>query len=218
MNRRPLRAVIFDMDGVLTDTEPAHFAATNAVLAELNREPLTWDQYAPYIGTAESAFWRFLEEEIGLKENVSHFAQRYGEEVLRLLEQRVEALPGARDVVTSVRDIGLKSALASSSRREWVAATLKGAELEDLFEVVISGEMVANGKPAPDIFLLAAEKLGVPPQTCLVLEDSPRGIQAAKTAGMLAIGVRSEYEMDLTPADEVIQDIAAFDVTHYLAS
>jgi HAD superfamily hydrolase (TIGR01509 family) len=213
--KRPLQAVIFDMDGVLTNTEPAHFAATNAVLAELNRQPLTWEQYAPYIGTAESAFWRFLEEEIGLKENVSRFVERYGEEVLRLLQHNVEVLPGARRAVENTRQTGLKTALASSSRREWVEATLKGAGLEGLFEAVISGEMVEHGKPAPDIFLLAAEKLGVSPEACVVLEDSPRGIEAAKAAGMLAVGVRSQYEMDLSQADQVIDSIAAFNPSRY---
>jgi HAD superfamily hydrolase (TIGR01509 family) len=213
--KRPLQAVIFDMDGVLTNTEPAHFAATNAVLAELNRQPLTWEQYAPYIGTAESAFWRFLEEEIGLKDDVDHFVRRYGEEVLRLLQDKVEILPGARRAVENTRQTGLKTALASSSRREWVEATLKGAGLEGLFEAVISGEMVEHGKPAPDIFLLAAEKLGVSPEACVVLEDSPRGIEAAKAAGMLAVGVRSQYEMDLSQADQVIDSIAAFNPSRY---
>jgi HAD superfamily hydrolase (TIGR01509 family) len=210
-----LQAVIFDMDGVLTDTEPAHFAATNAVLAELNHPPLTWDQYAPYIGTAESAFWRFLEEDIGLKDDVARFVERYGEEVLRLLQQNVDVLPGARAAVERVREARVKTALASSSRREWVEATLKGADFQGLFDVVISGEMVENGKPAPDIFLLAAATLGVPPESCLVLEDSPRGIEAAKAAGMLAVGVRSSYEMDLSQADDIIPRIAAFDLARY---
>lgn len=216
MTAASISAVIFDMDGVLTDTEPAHFAATNAVLAELNRPPLTWDQYAPYIGTAESAFWRFLEEEIGLKDEVGHFVRRYGEEVLRLLQEKVEVLPGAHETIEAVRAAGLKTAIASSSRREWVDATLKSARLEGLFDVVISGEMVEHGKPAPDIFLLAAAQLGVAPEACLVLEDSPRGIDAAKAAGMLAIGVRSAYEMDLSAADEVIANIAAFNPADYL--
>jgi HAD superfamily hydrolase (TIGR01509 family) len=215
--KRALRAVIFDMDGVLTDTEPAHFAATNAVLAELNHKPLTWDQYAPYIGTSESTFWHFLEEDIGLKENVKRFVQRYGEEVLRLLGEKVEALPGARKAIEATREAGLKTALASSSRAEWVAATLHGADLQGLFEVVISGEMVEHGKPAPDIFLLAAQQLGVLPEACLVLEDSPRGIEAAKAAGMLAIGVRSAYEMDLSQADDVIENIAVFSPDQYMA-
>jgi HAD superfamily hydrolase (TIGR01509 family) len=212
-----LRAVIFDMDGVLTDTEPVHFAATNAVLAE-QQKSLTWKEYEPFIGTAEPAMWDYLESARGLSGKRSHFRARYNEEVLMRLAAEVTVLPGAREALSRVKDHGLMAGLASSSRLDWVTATLRGARLEGQFDTVVSGDMMPGekGKPEPDIFLLTAERLGVAPDSCLVLEDSPRGIAAAKRANMVTIGVRSPYNLDLSEADDVIGGVAEFDLLRYL--
>lgn len=210
-----LDAVIFDMDGVLTDTEPVHFAATNSVL-NAEGAAMTWEQYQPFIGTAEPSMWEFLEREFNLRGQRDGYRAAYNSAVLALLAERVAVLPGARAAVTLVRERGLKLGLASSSRRAWVDATLKGAGFQGWFEAVVSGDMVEHGKPAPDIFLLTAEMLGVGVGRCLVLEDSPRGITAARAAGMVAVGVRSRYALDLSEADVIIDSIAAFDIEEYL--
>ncbi|MEX2237310.1 MAG: HAD family phosphatase [Dehalococcoidia bacterium] len=215
--KRKIAAVIFDMDGVLTDTEPVHFAATNAVLAGEGKA-MTWEQYEPFIGTAEPAMWKFIDEVIGLTGDHGAFSELYNTAALESLTAGVEVLPGAREAVAMVRERGLKAGLASSSRAAWVEATLKSAGLTGQFDAIVAGDMLppGRGKPEPDIFRLTAERLGVAPGECVVLEDSPRGITAARAAGMLAVGVRSKYKLDLSEADDVIDGIADFDIDRYL--
>lgn len=212
---RAIDAVIFDMDGVLTDTEPVHFAATNSVLKAEGFE-ISWEQYEPFIGTAEPSMWDFLERQFRLNNTRDSYRDAYNLAVLALLQEKVDALPGAHEAVRSVRAAGLRVGLASSSRQAWVEATLRGAAFEGAFEVIVSGDMVERGKPAPDIFLRAASLLAVDPDRCLVLEDSPRGIAGAKAAGMKAIGVRSRYQLDLSAADDIVDSIAAFDIEDHL--
>ena len=200
-------AVIFDLDGVLVDSEPLHFQAVNEVLAEEGRR-LTESEYLSYIGVADE--WADLIRRKGLRHAPAHYRARYHEAVLRALRRPLHPQPGVVELLDGARARGLKVGLASSSRREWVAATLAALGLSDRFDAVISGEMVARGKPAPDIFLLAAERLGVPPERCLVLEDAPAGVAGAGAAGMAVVAVRTAYtaEARLDGADLVVESLA----------
>ncbi|MPZ22094.1 MAG: HAD-IA family hydrolase [Dehalococcoidia bacterium] len=210
-----LKAVIFDMDGVLTDTEPVHFRATNVVLATVGRA-MTWEQYAPFIGRAEPEMWDYMRDHFGLDNSENAQGNAYSRAVLELLEEGTEAIPGAQRAVLSAKEAGLLTAVASSSRESWVLATLRGAGLLGEFDAIVAGDMVKRGKPDPEIFLAAAGMLMVQPSACLVVEDSPHGIAAAAAAGMFAIGVRSRFELDLAAADDVIDSIADFRARDYL--
>jgi len=203
----PFKAVIFDMDGVLADTEPLHYAAVNRVLAE-HGVTLPWAEYEPFIGTSNS-LWGWLKQRFALPHSNDHYAMRFWEELLVVLPQELLPDPGTATLLQGLRGYGLKLGLASSSQRSCVDATLSALGLEDAFEVIVSGDMIENGKPAPDIFLLAAERLRVLPDQSLVVEDSPHGIAAAKAAGMTVVALRTPYirEGDIREADLIVDNL-----------
>jgi HAD superfamily hydrolase (TIGR01509 family) len=188
--------VIFDMDGVLLDSEPLHHVATNRVLA---REDRTLDvtAYTALIGTGLRATWETLVEQLRLAWDVDTYVARYDAEVLRLLAQPLEPAAGARELLETLRQAGVKRGLASSSLAGWVQAALAGLGFAGLFDAVVSGEMVEQPKPEPAIYLLAASRLAVAAERCLVVEDSPAGATAASRAGMTVVGVRTPYTLGM---------------------
>src|SRR5207244_8549464 len=97
--------------------------------------------------------------------------------------------PGVRELIAAARAAGKRLALASSSKRAWIDATLSALALDDVFEAIVAGEEVATGKPAPDIYLEAARRIGVAPERCIAIEDSPKGVVSANAAGMYVIGL-----------------------------
>jgi HAD superfamily hydrolase (TIGR01509 family) len=124
-----------------------------------------------------------------------------------LIDERLEVFPDAIAAVEDLRERGVPIAVASSSVRERLDRTLAHAGLR--FAVTIAGDEVAHGKPAPDMFLLAAERLGLPPAACVVVEDSPPGVAAGRAAGMPTLGVRRVPEIDLSEATRVVDRVSA---------
>jgi HAD superfamily hydrolase (TIGR01509 family) len=182
------------MDGVLVDGEPLHFRAVNELLATEGRS-LTLDEYRPYMGT--KAGWAEFVADFGLKHTKDHYAPLYNELILAQYRSELEPLPGAVVAVEAVRAAGIPVGLASSSARPWVDACLEAIGLADAFDATIAGSEITDGKPAPDIYLLAAARLGVQPHRCLAIEDAPAGIASAKAAGMECWAVLTEYTRDL---------------------
>lgn len=171
---RPV-AVIFDMDGVLADTEPRNEQALATVLARRGAR-MTEDEYQGLLGQSNATSW----------------ACEYVREVLPLLST-VPPSPGVDALVGDLRAAGIRLAVASSSPRPAVEVALGSMGLASSFDVIVSGEEVTAGKPAPDIFRLAAKRLDVAPSRCLVIEDSPHGLEAARRAGMRTIALRTRY-------------------------
>jgi HAD superfamily hydrolase (TIGR01509 family) len=180
-------AIIFDFDGVIADSE----ALANLVLAEeLTRLglPTTLEQsYARYLGTRWHEMIALIEEGLGRS-----VPDNWGDTLSRRMTARfrrdLAEVPGAGDFI---RSLGPRPrGIASSSSPERLALCLDVLGLAGEFAgTVFSADMVARGKPHPDIFLLAAERLATPPEACLVIEDSPSGVKAAKAAGMRVIGL-----------------------------
>ena len=141
--------------------------------------------------------------------------ERYEAEIIARLRRPLARLPGVDRVMTLARSRGLALALASSSLRSWVDATLEGLGLTGAFPVMVTGEEAPNGKPAPDIFLLAAERLGISPGACLAIEDSTAGTAAAAAAGMCVVGVRTRYTqgIELPGAHVVLDSLEEFPET-----
>ncbi len=213
MTPGPFRAVIFDLDGVLWDGEPVHHQSLNVVLAQYGHR-LTDDDYGQIIGLSVPATWDWLRDHFQLSEP-RRFWHAYNEAFLGALERPLQPLPGVRPLLTELRRRGVPSAVASSSLRAWVDGTLRGLALQDAFDAVVSASEVANGKPAPDLFIAAAQRLGVPANHCLAVEDTAPGIAAAKAAGMFALQLRAASTAlpPLAEADLVLGSLGEFDLS-----
>ena len=186
----PLHAVLFDLDGTLVDSESLHMESANRMLKRLAR-PLSQEEFAPYIGWCEETFWADLKARFDLPGSPGELAELRTAEYLRILHSaRIEPLPGVRQLLDHLVERGLPRAVASSSPRNQIDASLRSAGLHSYFTVRVSGhEDVARGKPAPDVYLAAAAALGVEPEHCLAIEDSPTGVAAARAAGAYVIAV-----------------------------
>ena len=183
-----IHAIIFDCDGLLVDSETPDYEAWRQIYAEHGTE-LRPERWATGLGTRD-----VFDPHAELEQLVGRSLDRTG--LLRDARTRYETifeaqelLPGVRELIADARASGLRTALASSSDRSWIDRILARYDLGGSFECVRTRDDVARVKPAPDLFLSAAACLGVPPERCLVLEDSPNGMRAAAAAGMRCVGV-----------------------------
>jgi HAD superfamily hydrolase (TIGR01509 family) len=206
------RAVVFDLDGVLWDGEPLYHEAFNVVLRPLGHK-VTAEDYQEIIGSSVEAAWQWVLDRYGIEESPGRFYHLYDDAVMQLLAQAVEPLPGVRETIARLKAMDLPVGVASASLRRWVDATLKGTGLADEFDATVSASEVEHAKPAPDMYLLAAEKLGVPAPECVAVEDTRTGVRSAKSAGMYVIQVRAASTAlpPIDEADAVIERYADFD-------
>ncbi|MDE2745497.1 MAG: HAD family phosphatase [Chloroflexota bacterium] len=206
-------AVIFDMDGVLLDSEPLHYEAVRVLLAEHGVEfPL--EDYFRYLGTTLTSTWDDLCERYPISMPFEQFEARYNSDVLDQYLAGAPLIRGARELVVKLRDAGVPIAVASSSHRVWVDAALSGAGLREYFDHTTAGDEVSMGKPSPEIYLNAADKLGFDPAQCIAIEDAPAGVESAKAAGMKVVLVRSELTQDLNlTSDWQVNDLTEFKLT-----
>ncbi len=216
-----VQAIIFDMDGVLTDSEALINAAAVAMFRELGLEVRPED-FTPFIGTGENRYLGGVAEKYRFPIAIASAKKRTYEHYLRLVPRQLRAFPGARELVLSCRRVGLKTAVASSADSVKVHANLHQIGLPpDSWDAVISGEMVEHRKPAPDLFLSAARRMGVTPERCTVVEDTAHGIQAARAAGMRCVAVAQTFPAEtLTDADVVrtaISEVGIADLTPTLS-
>ena len=200
------------MDGVLTDSEPIHDEALTTVLAAQGYS-LTEDDRNFILGTTLDGTWQLLQDRLSLAGALESWKERYSELVCRLLPEQVEPAPGLYGLLSNLGEKGLRLALASSSPREWIDLVLEKLKISRRFEVVIAGDEVERGKPDPEIYQKAAQSLSLPPDRCLVIEDSPAGMKAARYAGMKTVAVRTAYTegQDLSDADWIIGSLGSFD-------
>jgi HAD superfamily hydrolase (TIGR01509 family) len=207
-------AVIFDMDGVLIDSEPLHFAVLTELLARAGHR-YSRAENEQFIGTTSAAMFSTLIAQHGLAGTVAEYIARYDEALLDVLQQPHPPAPGVVALVQRLRELGTRLGVASSSRTLWVAATLRSLGLADAFDVVVSGDDVERGKPDPAIYVLTAQRLGVAPERCLAIEDSPNGVQSARAAGMTVLGVRTEYtaHLHLDGVARTVDSLAELDLS-----
>lgn len=200
------------MDGVITDSEPLYNEAVNVVLAP---EGLTLsdDDHRAIMGSSIRYTWRYVIDRFGLPGDVEDWTPAYDVAVAQVLSANAVAAEGLEWLLGGIKERDLRIGLATSSRTNWTEAILKKLEVTDLFEAIATTDMVEAAKPAPDLYLLAAGKLGVAPERCLALEDTPRGIASAKAAGMTVVAVRTESTagMDISAADYAIDRLTDFD-------
>jgi beta-phosphoglucomutase len=193
-------AVIFDMDGVLTDSEPLINAAAIAMFKEkgLVVQP---EEFLPFVGTGEDRYIGGVAAKHSFVLNLPAAKKRTYEIYLDLVPLRLRAFDGANDLVRTCQKAGLRLAVASSADRIKIDANLRQIDLPpQTWDAVVSAEDVLAKKPAPDIFLCAAAKLGLAPAQCVVVEDAVNGVQAAKAAGMRCVAVAQTF-----PATALLQ-------------
>ena len=181
-------AVIFDMDGVILDSERLMNESwrTIARIDGLQNIDAVLERCT---GLNRVAFGEVFCEQYGKDFPVDVYLQRMREEMMRMCGGMVPTKPGVAQVLSELRSEGIPVALATSTSADIVRTELEAVGVLEAFDIIVTGEMVKASKPAPDIFLLAAERLGVQPECCLVVEDSHNGIRAAKNAGMRPIMV-----------------------------
>ena len=191
-------AVIFDMDGVLTDSEPVINAAAIAGLREFGVEAQP-EEFLPFIGAGEDRYIGGVANLHG-KEYLPEMKRRVYEIYLEMVPDTIKSFSEVHALLDCLSEQGITCAVASSADRVKVEANLHAIGVElDRFAVVIVGEDVEHKKPSPDIYLYAARKIGVAPQNCCVVEDAINGIQAAKAAGMRCVAVEQSF-----PAEKLL--------------
>ena len=214
-----IQAVIFDMDGVLTDSEPLINEAAVAMFRERGI-PAQPEDFLPFVGTGEDRYLGGVAAKYQEAIDLAAAKKRTYELYLDLVPTRLRAFPGAVELVHLCQQAGLKVALASSADRIKIEANLRQINLPPAsWDTIVSAEDVVQKKPAPDLFLAAARKLRLPPTFCVVLEDAVNGIQAAKAAGMLCVAVAQTFPAEqLQQADRVkpaLCDLQLEDLTHW---
>jgi sugar-phosphatase len=205
----PCRALLFDMDGLMVDSEPLWFDVGRA-FARARGGEWTEDRAHACVGRGLANTLRVMHETLGIPVHLEADAAAMVDLFLSRVSE-LELKPGFADLLDAARSAGIPRALASSSARRLVEATLARFGVRDRFDAVVSGDCVAHPKPAPDIFLEAARRLSVPPARCVVLEDSLAGIRAARAAGMRVIAVPEHPGTDemRALADAVVSDLGA---------
>ncbi len=176
------QAVLFDLDGVLADSEPIHLAAEQAMLTHYGAD-LSHAAKQQFVGLSNAEIMRGLIDLFGLDADPDELATIKADYQRRLIPQ-LKGFAATTELVDRLRATGVPIAVASGSTRENIDASLAAIGLLDAFDVRVSAEEVARGKPAPDVFLEAARRLGVPPGGCVVIEDALPGVLAARAAGM----------------------------------
>lgn len=184
--------IIFDCDGVLADSERCSCASWLPVLQRRGFEARLED-IEPFIGKSDAALMDAFREKGVPDLNAAALAERE-REYFALGRGRIKGFPNELECLQVLKEQSVRTAVASSGRREKIAFTLGEVGLTGFFEVICSSTEVHNGKPAPDVFLLAAQRLSLSPHECWVVEDSLAGIRAARAAGMTAVGFTSTYE------------------------
>lgn len=201
-----MRAVIFDMDGVIINSEPLHQKVEREIVEELGGK-LSKEDIESFVGTTDYSMWSKIKEKFNLEASVEELIEAKKEKFMKEIDE-VELVPNIMDFMISLYNEGYSLAIASSNNRKIVDAVVNKFQLGEYMKFIISGEEVKKGKPDPEIFLTAAKKMMVSPANCLVIEDATNGVKAAKAAGMKCIGLKNidSGNQDLSEADLIIRD------------
>jgi beta-phosphoglucomutase family hydrolase len=213
MSESRLEAVLWDLDGVIADTADYHYQAWVDIFGEKGVS-FTREDFMRLFGQRHDTIIRF-----GLGDNISReefnaITRKKQEDYRRRVADNIRPLPGAIELIKSLKEQGVKSAIASSAPLENIEIIIRGLGIEDCFHTIVCGMEVAEGKPSPQIFLLAAKKLGVQAGNCAVIEDAIAGVAAAKRAGMKCVAVTNSHSRNsLKKADLIVDTLEAVTIT-----
>jgi HAD superfamily hydrolase (TIGR01509 family) len=209
-----MKAVIFDMDGVLIDSEPLHAMADNQILKDSGiRAPEGY--FERFAGWTNQSMWEEIKKDYTIALSMEQISELQLPLKIKMLnEGNYSPVPGIIELLEKIKELKLPVAVASSSPGQFIEAVLEKLGLKKYIKVWLSGEEVIHSKPEPDIFLKVAELLNINPLDCLVIEDSASGIAASKKAGMMCIGYRNinSGNQDLSQADIIVDRIDEIDI------
>jgi len=212
-----IKAVIFDMDGVIVESEPMHVEAEKQILLK-HGVKITAEELRDYTGTTAEFEFNDLIRKYKLNTTAETLFNEKEDILFRLLEERTEPTKGVIDLIRNLKQRGFKLGIATSGHRKLAHYYLSKLGIESFFDTVVCAEDITHSKPDPEIFLKAAQRLGVEPAECIVIEDARLGIEAARKAGMKAVGYRnpSSGNQDLSKADWVVSDFTKLDLQELL--
>ncbi len=212
-------AVIFDMDGVLIDSEPLHISAAIALLKKFHVDT-SEGYHNKYVGCSDPVKWQKIKDEFDIKSSLREILDMSVSTKLELLRQTdCNPIEGIPELLKSLYDRSIPVAVASSSPGRFIEEVIDKIKIEKYIRTWVSGENIEKSKPEPDIFLKTAELLQVNPRGCVVIEDSKNGVIAAKKAGMRCIGFKNmnSGSQDLSKADLVVDKIQDIDLGRLLS-
>ena len=208
------QAVIFDMDGVLVDSEPFHVQNEKRMFRKLGLD-ISDEEHFRYMGTATDVMWKQIISERNLPLDVAETTRQTIQQEIPYFQslEKIEPMPGLVNLLERLQKSRIPMAVASSSDKTIIDIILEKSGLRKYFSHAVSSGEIGKSKPAPDVFLHAAGLLGVPPENCLVFEDSTNGIKAAKAAGMYCIAYSGgdSGHQNQTQADHRISDFNELD-------
>jgi len=196
-----MKAVIFDMDGVISDTQPVHAAIESEQMKTFGIDISPEEISARFSGAADDDFWTTVFREHNVQADYSNAIKDKWQLMLVKGKGNIKPIPGIQKVLKKLSDMNIPLAVASASEPEFIDLVLTELNIKEHFTAVVSTRQVKHGKPAPDIFLLAAKLINTKPEECIVIEDGLRGMQAAQKANMHGIGLvpdtKKEYPVKL---------------------
>ena len=203
-----MKAVIFDMDGVIYDSSPYVWKARNIYLKKYGVK-ITSQEISKLLGKSLRDQLSYINKKYSLSIDYEDFSRKTREIQVKLMKNKLKPKSGVKKLIYDLKKHKIKIAIASSNMRKFIIEDLKIMKLKDKFKVITSVEEVERHKPAPDIFLITAKKLKVKPENCLVIEDAVNGLQAAKKAGMKAVAVLTKFHKkeEFKDADLVVRSI-----------
>ncbi|MFP4250483.1 MAG: HAD family hydrolase [Armatimonadota bacterium] len=204
-------AIIFDVDGVVADTETLNARASVMMFEELYDTTVQPEDFREFVGTGDERYVEGVAEKYDVQIDTEKAVERRRENFFKLQEKEpLPAMPGVMDIVETARvSADVMLAIATSGNRDKQFPVIEGAGLElAWFDVVVTGDDVTRKKPDPQIYEITAEKLGLPPERCVVLEDAPAGVASAKSASAVCVAVTSSVEAKkLRDADLVVDSL-----------
>ncbi len=203
---KDIKAVLFDMDGLMIDSEPFHQKAFDTVLKEYGSSLSVEENNVLYVGIGDIAAAADMVKRKQLPISKEELIQKKQAVYMQYLKSDIIAQDGLRELLIELKRLKFKTAVASGSTLDEIKAIVTHLKIDEYFDFLCSSSQVPNGKPAPDIFLFAASKLGVDPAECIVLEDAPSGLRAGIAANMHVVIVpsRETKGKDFTGADVVL--------------
>jgi beta-phosphoglucomutase family hydrolase len=207
MSEGKLEAVLWDLDGVIADTAKYHYLAWQDVFRKRGVS-FTRPDFMKLFGRRHDTIIRFALGDKLTPEEFDAITDEKQKNYRRMVAANIIPLPGAIELMKRLKEHGIKSAIASSAVPENIDVILGGLGIESYFQAIAWGTEVKEGKPSPQIFLLAARKLGVRPADCTVIEDAIAGVAAAKKAGMKCVAVTNSHpQKDLQNADLIVDSL-----------